>query len=231
MRDIKKNYLILLICCFCGQIYSQENKNAILSFSNYAKNTLEIYNITCNMPDNFIDLNRIELLNLGKQANKHRGLCCPIMESNDNQCVIMYHLVPEYGCLTNNLIIGEICKMFKLNCCDNSITDTINIGHYATIITGYYARTSFNADSVILMDIPLQCPYKDKYLYCISMFITKQAHATMILKWLFTETGKKNKDNYLNSFSKKIWYNEGEWKYDYKKSVKLLPEFLDLLNK
>lgn len=220
-------FLLFLIFC-SGLAFSQENRFEKLSFTKYASYVSEIYNINCKMPGNFIDLKSIELIKLGNDVFKG-SVYCPIIQSNDKECILMYNLTPHYGYLTLDIVKGEIGQMFQLNTCDNSITDTINADHYVTTVSGKYVKDIFNADSIIFMDIPLQSVYKNKYIYCTSMFIIKKAHATMILKWFFTEAGKIKKDIYINELSKTIWYKESEWKYDYERSIKPLVEYLNFL--
>lgn len=228
MKNSKRKFLLFLILSIHGLVFSQEKRNEKLSFPIYANYVSEIYNINCKIPAKFTDLKHIELLILGKDAFKG-SIYCPVIQSDDEKCILMYHLTPHYGFLTSDIIKGEIGQMLNLNCCNNSITDTINIEHYATIISGRYVMNTFNADSIVFIDIPLQSAYKNKYIYCTSMLIIKKAHATMILKWFFTEEGKKNKDKYIKSLSKNIWYKDGEWKYDYERSVKPLIDYLGFL--
>lgn len=226
MKSSQKGYLLAVILCINGFVFSQENKYEKLSFPMYADFVSKIYNVSCKMPENFIDLKYMEFLKIGKDVYR-MGAYCPIMQSDDKECILMYHLIPEYGFLTSNIIKGEIGQMLDLNCCDNSIADTINIKHYATIISGYHARNTFNADSIIFMDIPLKSAYKDKYTSCTSMFIIKKAHATMIMKLFFTEAGKKDQHKYIKNLFKNIWYNDSDWTYDDEKSVISVKKFLD----
>jgi len=54
------------------------------------------------------------------------------------------------------------------------------------------------------------------------LLITKKDHATMALKWFFTDTGKKDQDKYIKSLSKNIWYNEGSWSLDEKWPISMI---------
>lgn len=228
MKNSTKNFLLIMLFCVNGLVLSQEKKDDKLSFPIYANYVSEIYNISCKIPSKFTDLKYIELLNLGKDTYKG-SIYCPVVQSDDKECILMYQLTPHYGFLTSDIVKGEIGQMLNLNCCNNSITDTINIEYYATIVSGRYVKNTFNADSIIFMDIPLQSAYEKKYIYCTSMLIVKKTNATMILKWFFTEAGRKNKDKYINRLSKNIWYKDGGWKYDNEKSVKSLIEYLNFL--
>ncbi len=221
----KINYLLVLILCVNGLMFSQENSYEKRSFPMYSNSLSKIYNISCRIPDSFTDLKFLELLKIDQNYWEQKPYC-PVIQSDDKDCILMYFFVPQYSFLTRNLIKGEIKWMQGINCCSCSNNDTIDIENYATVITGNYAKTAFNADSVIFMDIPLETPFKGKYTYCTSMLITKKDHATMVLKWFFTDTGKKNQDKYIKSLSKNIWYNEGSWSLDSKESVISILNFL-----
>ncbi|MDD2284982.1 MAG: hypothetical protein PHQ11_06250 [Paludibacter sp.] len=203
-------------------VFSQENKFEKRSFPMYADYVSEIYNINCKIPENFTDLKFLEILKI----SEINTLYCPVIQSDDNECILMYDPMPRYGFMMSEIIKGEIGQMLNLNCCNNSITDTINIHHYTTIITGNYARNSFNADSVAFLNIPLRSAYKEKFNYCTDMFISKKEHACMVLKWFFTEIGEKNKEKYIKSLSKDIWYNAGVWTYNEEKRDSTILNFL-----
>jgi hypothetical protein len=87
---------------------------------------------------------------------------------------------------------------------------TFNFDDYVIVNAGKKVRKSFNADSVFIYDIPLKKAYKEKYVYCIGMVVTKKDRPYMQFMWLFTEEGEKKKDKYLKILSKKIWYNDNE---------------------
>ena len=212
----KINYLLVLFLCVNGLVFSQENSDKKRSFPMYSNYVSKIYNISCRIPDSFTDLNFLELLEI-RQNYWDKPPYCPVIQSDDKDCILMYSTLLQYGVLTSYLIKNEINWMQgAIYCCSCQNNDTINIEHYATFITGNYAKTAFNADTVIFMDIPLEAPYKGKYTYCTSMLITKKDHAPMALKWFFTDTGKKDQDKYIKSLSKNIWYNEGSWSLDEK---------------
>ncbi|MDD2284980.1 MAG: hypothetical protein PHQ11_06240 [Paludibacter sp.] len=226
MKNSKKGYLFAIILCIKGLVFSQENKYEKLSFSMYTDYVSKIYNINCKIPENFTDLKYMEFLKIRKDDYR-MGVYCPVIQSNDKECILMYDLLLQYNVLVRNLIKSEIRWMQSLNCCDCLNTDTTNIEYYATIISGSYAKNMFNADSVIFMDIPLESAYKDTYTYCTSMFIIKKEHASMILKWFFTEAGNKDKDKYIKGLSKSIWYIDGAWTYDSEKRYAPVRDFLN----
>ena len=79
---------------------------------------------------------------------------------------------------------------------------------YVHIISGKKVSKSFNADSIFIYDIPLENPYKDRYVFCTGMAIIKIHQPHINVFWLFTEEGEKNKHKYFKMLSKNIWYNE-----------------------
>ncbi len=58
------------------------------------------------------------------------------------------------------------------------------------------ARNMFNADSVFFYDIPLDKAYKEKYIHCKGMVISKGNRPAFLLKFFFTGRGKKRERVY-----------------------------------
>lgn len=85
---------------------------------------------------------------------------------------------------------------------------------YVTTVSGNKARRWFNADTVFIYTLPVDDPYKEGYVYCTGVVITKKDRVGMALKMYFTDSGKKKESRYLRSLRKKIWYRNDEWKYD-----------------
>lgn len=214
MMNSKTNYLLILALCINGLLFSQEKKIEPGSFLWYADIVSNIYNINCKIPANFTDLKSKHIEIYKDENGWSMSPYFPVIQSNDKECILMYNVLPLYGFWTKNLVIGEIAGMLGLNSCVPSQCDSIQIENYVTITTGKYVHASFNADSIITMDILRHKAYMDKYKYCTSMMIVKKDRATMILKWFFTENGLKRKDKYINSLSNSIEYKNGEWKYD-----------------
>jgi len=84
---------------------------------------------------------------------------------------------------------------------------------HVTYISGKTVREMFNADTVYFYDIPLEDPYRDDYVYCTGMVVSKRGRATMIFKWFFTEAGKQKQLTYFDSLARNVWHDI-EWKVE-----------------
>lgn len=58
----------------------------------------------------------------------------------------------------------------------------------------------FNADSVFFYDIPLDKAYKEKYIHCKGMVISKGNRPAFLLKFFFTGRGKKKEKEYIDLY-------------------------------
>lgn len=103
--------------------------------------------------------------------------------------------------------------------------DLISIG-------GAEPRERFNADSVFLLDFPMDTVTRDGQRYTNStlMFISRRNRATLVYAWLFTPEGFARKSDYIDQLDKKVWYQEGEWLHpwvqNWNRSVPLLDSVL-----
>lgn len=91
---------------------------------------------------------------------------------------------------------------------------------YADFIFGRQARDKFNADGYSISDIPKVDEFEffslrgqsienlpiNKFSYCTSLFIQKDEKALEI-KFFFTEKGLENKEKYLKTLDKHIWFD------------------------
>ena len=217
MKHRIRNYFLVLSLSVYGLGFSQTITLEPGSFPWYDDILSKTYNINCKLPVNFTDI-KSKYIEIYKDDNNWKASYAyfPVIQSNDKECVLMYNMLPSYGFLTKNLVIGEIAGTLGLDSCVPAQRDTINLENHVTITTGKSVHDSFNADSIITYEIPRRTAYLNKYKYCISMMIVKKERATMILKWFFTENGLKNKDRYFNLLNNCITYKNGEWNYDKK---------------
>lgn len=228
--------LLLVGCRSTTQVASQgdiaNNKpRTFRTFSEYSELMQERFQITCKIPSGFKDQMYKEIFGIGPKITSSLGqpgyVYTPIVRSRDKQCLLMYPFAPPHigdmdiqiqkvikemnpgngrkQPVTNESIIRvniveEITAAFGIS------RDSIDLDNHLTIVAGKEARTMFNADSVFIYDIPLVETYKDKYVHCTGMVISKRNRPTMLMKWFFTEKGKKREKKYFDSFHKTIWY-------------------------
>lgn len=86
--------------------------------------------------------------------------------------------------------------------------ELIDINNIATRIDDKKVLNMFNADSLIICDIPIEKPYKGIYTNCVSMVIGKKNRPRLNFKWYFTDKGKNNKEEYFSRLSHAVWYEE-----------------------
>lgn len=83
---------------------------------------------------------------------------------------------------------------------------------HVTTVSGKIAREMFNVDTVHFYDVLLDEPFKDNYVYCTGMVMTQSDRPSMMLKWYFTEEGKKKEREYIEQLRGNLWY-EDEWNF------------------
>lgn len=222
--------ILLLI----GNMFAQVRSPDYRTFPEYADLTFDRFNISCKMPSNFIDMKSSEKWGVRPLQSSLGYFYTPVIQSKNKECVVLYPFYPLYmndfdmrvneavrkvnkeifkdstgtkrvvtnESLPRGNIIGEITTAFGIP------SDSIDLDNYLTVLAGKEARNMFNADSVFLYDILLDKPYKDKYVYCKGMVISKRNRPAFLIKWFFTEKGKKKEKEYIELLNKTIWYDE-----------------------
>jgi hypothetical protein len=101
----------------------------------------------------------------------------------------------------------------------NNDSALLNLNDYLTVISGKKAHEMFNADSILIYDIPgadsvyilnssLEKLRERKYPYCTGFYIIKDGRATMDFKLFFTERARKKEKKYIDMLNKQVWYDE-----------------------
>jgi len=109
-----QRYKIVLsfIIIFHGNLFAQKNSMYDKNFEGYTNYVSNEFGITCYMPQKFSDLNKyIELWMIRKDS--HAGAFYgPILQANDNKCIIMYPSFPFYNS-KNDFQIGKKTVMIN----------------------------------------------------------------------------------------------------------------------
>jgi hypothetical protein len=226
----------MLFSAFWGQYASAQ------SFAHYVKYIMNTaYDIDCELPDGFEDMNvgqdwtNYPYLNHKVQLTK----VCPIIQSKNEECILMYSSV-YFAPRWENSIYGDRRLYHRVRmhhilmaACGGDTTRTRterpaymdkedeeykDLHKFDNCITQWpeqKCRDNFNADSVFVFEVPIpeNEPYEEKYTHCSVMFITKYDRPFFMLYWFFTDEGFRKKDEYIAALNKRIWYKEG-WVFD-----------------
>lgn len=240
MKNLIKIYFFVIFICTTGGIFAQVNPRTFTEYSAYVYEQYNITcKIPKNFIDlKYLEVWKFRQESFGagfvfnpviQSDNQECILMYPmifnyISESDEYISKIsqgigrsMFKNKPtvDYGdMLPRNTIKHQLRSVLgHLDKHGDIIRDSIfNVNDYVSVIAGKKVRKSFNADSVFIYDIPLEKAYKEEYVYCTGMVVTKKNRPYMQFMWFFTEEGKKKKDRYIKILSKKVWYNDNEQK-------------------
>ena len=83
---------------------------------------------------------------------------------------------------------------------------------FVTTVSGLKVKEWFNADSVYIMDFPMEPIFQDgeTYTHGTLMFISRNSGRVLMYGWLFTDEGAKRKLSYMEKLRKRAWFKDEE---------------------
>lgn len=142
--------------------------------------------------------------------------------SKDKNCIVFLDVTPVYSKDSKYLHLEYLPDMkIKINTYHIGITlidFAYNTGkknvvwgdlpiHYKT---SDYAKTAFNADTVITYPLTVWKKYKKKYGNCHVVVTQKNGKCPIRLYFLTNNKGTKNLDKYIKSLERVFWYRDPE---------------------
>lgn len=232
LRVLSGGILFILSC----NVLSQPKNPYDYTFSEYSDLMNMEFGIICKIPRTFVDQKHYEPWRIKENKSDSPGyVYSPIVRSKDKECMLLYPYSPVYITEMDYRMSEAVNELNRTICEDNTpvkrtVTNenlprnnimaevktafgiprdsVFDVNNYLTVLAGKEARNMFNADSVFLYDLPLDRPYKEKYVYCKGMVISKRNRPAMLIKWFFTEKGKRKERKYINLLNKTIWYED-----------------------
>jgi len=232
----KKIYIIITGLFLSLNVFSQDNlgyKKNLSAYKHYFDNK---FGIAYTIPKKLKDLDKYYVMwKVRKNRAKHSGFMYgPIFLTKDKECIVAFpaqllnfpveNLTKRKGTIyPRTQITGEIKTAlglyFHYGSSLNKNIANFDLNDYVTIIAGKKPREMFNADSILIYDLPnadsvyffdesLEKMRKKKYPYCTGMFICKKGRATIDIKFFFTEKGEKKKNQYIEMLNNHIWYDD-----------------------
>ena len=223
LANSNKMYRLILLFGVCLIAISATAQNQDNIFSFYAKYISRTLDITWKKPRGFVDLKTSAIWAQGDR--KGFGSSCKVMlQSKDEDFLIMY---PDMSLLLFNpkaktwaqmsgdpdlpkrQIIIDMNDALHSQLDKNELNSLSDFSEYIDILSD--KESPFNADTVFVVRISLRKPYREKYLYCTSIYACKRERPPMIFRCFFTIKGKQNETDFLSSFFKTIKYRNDNW--------------------
>ena len=134
------------------------------------------------------------------------------LQSDDRQCELLSSIwISEilYDSL-KNLGARNICSSILIGIFNGS--DDFNFDDNVTIIAGAKPKEWFNADSVYIMDFPMEPISQDgeTYTHGTLTFLFRNEGKSLMYGWLFTDEGATRKLFYMEKLRKHAWFIEIE---------------------
>jgi len=233
MRVIFLVFSIVIYSCITGKISAQQDNPLDKTFSEYSVSMVKDYDISCKLPKKFVDLKYFELWKFRDYPSTGAALLCsPIIQSVDEECLLLYPALLPLNSEFSKAIMAINDAMFNSGYVSD---DDLHRGHiysqlrtafghideygyytipdsilyfdnHVTVYSGRWVNKYFNADSVLMYSIPMKKPYRQDYIHCTGMIITKVGRPYFQLLWLFSEKGKMNEKRYFRRLRKSIQY-------------------------
>ena len=124
-----------------------------------------------------------------------------LLRSDDRQCEVIYSVALVFdnhrSWLRNDL----------LNISQGQ--DTARFEDHVTVMTGQAVRP-FNADSIFLLELPIEPMERDGSLYtrCVRMYLTRKGHTFLDFVWFFTDEGYARRQEYLRAIEGKVYFKK-----------------------
>lgn len=139
--------------------------------------------------------------------------------SKDKNCIVFLDVTPVYSkdskyihleylpdmkIKINTYHIGITLIDFEYNTGKENMWNELPL-HYKT---SDYAKTAFNADTVITYPLTMWKKYKKKYGNCDVVVTQKNGRCPIRLYFLTNNKGKQNLDKYIKSLERVFWYRD-----------------------
>lgn len=234
---MKQTLIYFILSVFFFPVWAQENIPYEKTFEAYSSYIFENDEIKCNLPHELTDLKEYFVVQRVIREDSNVGsIYGPVFQTADGNCIIQYpalawplRFVKEektHDFSYKFQIVREIKAALGYPDYINpprkstdSIprirpvlqdTASIDFDRYVTTSVGKDVKERFSADTVYIYDIPLQEPFKDKYVYCTGLVIAKKGRASMNFKFFFTSEEKAAERKYLDCLNQQVWYSENE---------------------
>lgn len=76
------------------------------------------------------------------------------------------------------------------------------------------ARLWGDADSVYIVDIPLENAYQSRYSHCVGIYMAKQGRVPLYVKLMLTDRGFADRDKRLKDVRGCMYYTRKPWRYN-----------------
>lgn len=98
------------------------------------------------------------------------------------------------------------CKHIHFDFCWNTGRDTPLTQCPISYQSSDYARSAFNADTVLTYPLKMWKKYENKYNNCQVMVLQKNTRGYICLYFFYTDEGKRNFENYMKLLKGLFWY-------------------------
>lgn len=212
----------------CGQVMCESD------FGDYSRYVDKAMGIHWKMPRGFIDLKQGNIpwgpdtrdsggkLGIGYEA---------ALQSKDGDCLILYPnmdimlfaVQEKNDRLAQTMLESEMNAAYGLSATSGNIIEGASeADRQKNVATLYDTEVCelLRADTIFVADIPLQKPFREKYLHCTGLYVVKAGCPPMMLKCFFTEARKAKENAYLSWLYRSMKYQKSTWTYDDEKVTK-----------
>lgn len=224
-----RSLLLFIVLLTTVDGFAQKEAKRFSLYRDYISETL---GITWRIPEGFM-LDKKGLF-ISPLANRGPGCSCNVvLKSTDGNCLIMYSDLENmpydnsrtlWSSEMGDMTIARSQMIYDMNAAlgcihkkDEKLIPAFDLEQYGVMRAGKDAP--FNADTVFIVQIPLQKPYLEMYPYCTGIYVHKSGRPPMIFRCFFTEAGKRDESVFLPKFYKTIRYRGKQWVYDKEKAA------------
>lgn len=125
-----------------------------------------------------------------------------LLQSDDLQCEVIYSVAYGTGSNYRSWIKYDLLDISQGQ-------DTARFEDHVTVMTGQAVRP-FNADSMFLLELPIEPMERDGSLYtrCVRMYLTRKGHTFLDFVWFFTDEGYARRQEYLRAIEGKVYFKK-----------------------